>query len=368
MRHRSSRFGGTVFLGWLLLAILRPVPAEAHWADQSVAEITVVPTQVQIALTFPTRLATFADDNRDDQLSAQEVRGHRAELEVFLGQRIRLADGDERGALTVEPGPTDDIQPARGLSPGTHSMLLLVYRWSRSIQALTIRYELFVPGVSTASCLATIVQGGHVRNFVFTPERRTLTLNPGGAYLWRQSASFIALGIRHILTGYDHMLFLTSLLMLRGGVRSLLKIVTAFTVAHSVTLSLAVLEIVTLPPKLVESGIALSIAYVAAENLWRGDQAMRSRWFVTFSFGLIHGLGFAAILKEMAISRSNLALSLVSFNLGVEVGQIAVVATAFLGLRVLAAMPWETTLRRWVSASAAVTGVIWFIQRVFLTS
>jgi len=366
MRFRSSGFGTAVFLGWLLLAIISPAPAEAHWADQSVAEITVDPAQVRIVLTFPTSLAVFADDNRDGQLSAQEVRGHRAELETLLGQRIRVADGDERAALAVEPATTGDILPGRGLSPGTHSTLLLVYRWSRPVQAPAIQYELFVPGASTASCLATIVRGGQVRNFVFTPERRTLTLAPGEAYLWHQSISFIALGIRHILTGYDHMLFLMSLLMLGGGLRSLLKIVTAFTVAHSVTLSLAVLNIVTLPPRLVESGIALSIAYVAAENLWRGGRATSSRWLVTFSFGLIHGLGFATILKEMAISRGSLALSLVSFNFGVELGQIAVVTTAFLGLRALATLTWESTLRRWVSAGAAAIGIIWFIQRAFL--
>lgn len=366
MRFRSSGFGTAVFLGWLLLAIISPVPAEAHWGDQSVAEIIAGPAQVRIVLTFPTGLVAFADDNRDGELSTQEVLGHRAELEALLGKRIRLADGDERGELAVEPATIGNIQPGSGLSPGTHSTLLLVYRWPWPVQAPTIQYELFIPGVSTASCLATVVQGGRVRNFVFTPERRTLTLAPGEAYRWHQSISFIALGIRHILTGYDHMLFLISLLMLGGGLRSLLKIVTAFTVAHSVTLSLAVLDIVTLPPRLVESGIALSIVYVAAENLWRGEHATRSRWLVTFGFGLIHGLGFAAILKEMAISRGNLALSLVSFNFGVELGQIAVVMAAFLGLRVFATLAWESTLRRWVSAGATAIGIIWFIQRAFL--
>src|SRR5438445_365152 len=178
--------------------------------------------------------------------------------------------------------------------------------------------------------------------------------------------SFTALAMRHILTGHDHMLFLVSLVMLGGGLRSLLKTVTAFTVAHSVTLSLAALGIATLPPRLVESGIALSIAYVAAENLWRGAHAIRTRWFVTFSFGLIHGLGFATILRQLAISRANLALSLVSFNFGVELGQIAVVTAALLSLGALATLPWESTMRRRVSAAAAALGVVWFIQRALL--
>lgn len=359
-RHRVVTFS---ILGMAALWLTALAPqAEAHWADQAVAEIRVDGTQARIVLTFPTSLAVFADDDRDGQLSAQEVRRHRAELEAFLGQHIRLADGDERGTLAVEPAPTGDVAPG----PGTHSTLLLVYRWFKPVQTLAIQYELFVPGVSTASCLATIVYGGQVRNFVFTPERHNLTLAPGAAALWHQSISFTALGIRHILTGYDHILFLLSLLMLGGGLRTLLKIVTAFTVAHSVTLSLAALDIVALPPRLVESGIALSIAYVAAENLWRGAQATRSRWLVTFSFGLIHGLGFAAILREMALSRANLALSLVSFNFGVELGQIAVVTATFLSLRALATLSWESTMRRWVSAAAVAIGIVWFFQRAFL--
>ena len=233
--------------GALLLAWSLGTPTvEAHWADQAVAEIKVEAAQARITLTFPTSLAIFADDDHDGQLSAQEVRRHRAELETFLGQHIRVADGDARGALAVEPASTGDVTPG----PGTHSTLLLVYRWSKPIKTLAIQYELFVPGVSTASCLATIVYGGQVRTFVFTPERRTLTLASGTASLWHQGISFTALGIRHILTGHDHMLFLVSLLMLGGGLRSLLKTVTAFTVAHSVTLSLTALGIATLPLQL----------------------------------------------------------------------------------------------------------------------
>src|SRR5947209_14225162 len=209
-----------VACGVLLLAwSLGTPPVEAHWADQAVAEIKVEAAQARIVLTFPTSLAIFADDDRNGQLSAQEVREHRAELETFLGQHIRVADGDARGALAVEPASTGDVTPG----PGTHSTLLLVYRWSKPIKTPAIQYELFVPGVSTASCLATIVYGGQVRTFVFTPERRTLTLASGTASLWHQGISFTALGIRHILTGHDHMLFLVSLLMMGGGLRSWLN-------------------------------------------------------------------------------------------------------------------------------------------------
>lgn len=365
-RSRAYRVGILSVLGSVLLSIASPTPAHAHWADLAVAEIVVDEMTTRITLTFPTGLVARLDDDKDGQLSPEEVRAHRAELQTFLGERLRLSDGRLNGTLAVEPSRMPVLRPNLKVTPGTHSTLLLVYSWPEPIQSLTINYGLFLPGVPTASCLATILQGGQVRSFVFTPENRELTFSLGHTALWQQGRGFLLLGIRHILTGYDHVLFLLSLLMLGGGLRSLLKIVTAFTVAHSVTLSLAVLDLVALPPRLVESGVALSIAYVAAENLWRKDKALRMRWRVTFGFGLIHGLGFASILKEMAIPRSSLALSLVSFNLGVEVGQVAIVATAFLCLLALRKLPWELTFRRLVSAGAVAVGLIWFVQRAFL--
>ncbi len=188
-----------------------------------------------------------------------------------------------------------------------------------------------------------------------------------GAGLWPQIRGFLTLGVRHIATGYDHLLFLVSLLVVGRGLRPLLKVVTAFTVAHSITLSLAVLNVVTLPSRVVESVIALSIAYVALENLWRGDAGLRRRWLVTFAFGLAHGLGFASLLKNMAIARPSLLVSLVSFNLGVEIGQVAVVAVAFLGLRVLQNSPRDRLFRRAISWGAATLGLAWFIQRALLS-
>jgi hypothetical protein len=163
------------------------------------------------------------------------------------------------------------------------------------------------------------------------------------------------------------MLFLLGLLVLGGGPRYLVKVVSAFTVAHSLTLSLAVLDVISLPARWVESAIALSIVYVAAENFWRREQALRSRWLVTFGFGLVHGLGFAGILKDLAPSRTNLAVSLAGFNAGVEIGQVAVVGAVCLVLACLRARRQETAVRRLVSALAAVAGSVWFIQRAVLS-
>jgi hypothetical protein len=341
-------------IGVLLAAA---VPAQAHWADLAVAEIVVGETKAEITLAFPTGLVAWADDNRNGQLSAAEVRAYQPRLEAFLAERIRLTDGGRPGALAVRAAD----EPA-----GTHSTLLLVYTWPSPVRTVRIHYGLFLPGVSTASCLATILQGGRVQSVVFTPESREFTVEVGRQAVWQQATGFVMLGIEHIMSGYDHILFLLSLLMLGGGLRYLVKVVSAFTVAHSLTLSLAVLNVVLLPTRWVVSAIALSIVYVATENFWRKERALRDRWLITFGFGLVHGLGFASILKDMVLPRANLAVSLASFNVGVEIGQVAIVAIAYLLLQLVRAWARDTIVRRFVSAAAATAGVFWFIQRAIL--
>ena len=136
------------------------------------------------------------------------------------------------------------------------------------------------------------------------------------------AVQFILLGIKHILIGYDHILFLLALIVIGLSFKETLGIITAFTVAHSITLFLAVLQIVKLNPRFVESAIALSICYVAFENIFR--KKINHRWVLAFGFGLIHGFGFASILQEFAIDKSNLIYIILSFNIGVEVGQLLV--------------------------------------------
>jgi hypothetical protein len=347
------------FIGVFLLAIGFSSPSQAHWADLAVAEVTVEQTKTEIILTFPTGLVAWADDNRDGQLSTHEVTTHQRQLEKFLGDRIRLVNEGKPGKIAVTP--SNDLPADIQSNRNTHTILELTYTWSQPVRALMINYDLFLPNVPTARCLATVMQGGQTRNLVFTPEQREFSLI--NSSVWQQISSFVLLGIEHILTGYDHVLFLISLLMLGGGFGYLLKVVTAFTISHSVTLSLAVLDIVTLPVRFVESAIALTIVYVAAENFWRKD--LRWRWLLTFIFGLIHGLGFAGVLKEIHLAHANLALSLASFNIGVEIGQIAIVSITFLGLRTIRKYPWELTLRRFLSGCVVVMGLFWFVERTF---
>jgi hydrogenase/urease accessory protein HupE len=181
-------------------------------------------------------------------------------------------------------------------------------------------------------------------------------------------ADFFLLGIRHILTGYDHLLFLLGILIVCSGFFAAARIITCFTLAHSITLALATFHVVNLSNRIVEPLIAASIAYVGCENLV-GRNSLEWRWILTFAFGLFHGLGFASVLKAMGVGESSIgiALPLVSFNLGVETGQLAI---AVLILPLAWKAKESANLSRiavpCLSAIIVIAGTFWFVQRVFL--
>lgn len=178
--------------------------------------------------------------------------------------------------------------------------------------------------------------------------------------------AFTGSGIHHIAIGPDHILFIVGLLLLGGSVPRLLAIVSAFTVGHSVTLSLATLGLVDPPAHVVEPAIALSIVYVGADNLLVGPRGRDVRAWVALFFGLIHGFGFARVLRDTGLPDNALALSLFSFNLGVEIGQAAIVVAVASCLALVRARN-ATAARRIATAGSVVVvaaGLFWFVQRV----
>ncbi|MCB1219983.1 MAG: HupE/UreJ family protein [Planctomycetales bacterium] len=189
---------------------------------------------------------------------------------------------------------------------------------------------------------------------------------------WQQrSIEFIVMGFEHILKGADHLLFVFGLLLIVGGARQLIKTVTAFTLAHSITLALAALGVVNLPPAPIEALIALSILLLGPEVIHRmkGETslAIRMPWLVAFVFGLLHGFGFAGGLSLIGMPRVEIPLSLLSFNVGVELGQLA-----FVGMLLLLYWPLRRLSMRaplWLRESPAyvigISGAFWFIQRSF---
>jgi hydrogenase/urease accessory protein HupE len=185
-----------------------------------------------------------------------------------------------------------------------------------------------------------------------------------GEVMWH----YLVAGIEHIAIGYDHIAFLVAVILWGRRLWPLVGVVTAFTIAHSITLSLAVLEVVRLPSQLVETAIALSIVYVAAENFFVRD--LRRRAWITFAFGLIHGFGFASVLRDYGIPRDALVPALAAFNVGVEVGQIVVVVAALGLMRALeralrGAFPaFPSTYPYAVSASVLLLGLYWTVERL----
>jgi HupE / UreJ protein len=180
--------------------------------------------------------------------------------------------------------------------------------------------------------------------------------------------NLLILGVKHILTGYDHLLFLFGLLVVVRGLISSLSIITSFTIAHSITLAAATFNLAQIPSRIVEPLIAASIVFVGVENLLRGG-VPKARQLVTFGFGLIHGFGFASVLREMGIGAAagGVALPLLSFNLGVELGQIMVAAAALPIIWKLRTNP--VFILRWVPACSSVVvllGSFWFVERVWL--
>ncbi|MDB6021176.1 MAG: lnt [Pedosphaera sp.] len=246
-------------------------------------------------------------------------------------------------------------------------------------KTLELDYQLFFETNSLHRGLLRLEANGRTQSAVFTPERRAqkfalASSNPGHQFL-----VFLREGVWHIWTGYDHILFLLALLLpsvlqreggrwrgvgaLRPAFINVLKIVTAFTVAHSLTLTLATLEIVKLPSRLTESAIAASVVLAASNNLW---PLIRERgWMVAFGFGLIHGFGFATALSDLGLVHGALVLTLVGFNLGVELGQLAIVAlflpVAF-GLR--GTWFYQTPLLRFGSAGIVLIAGVWLAERI----
>lgn len=180
-------------------------------------------------------------------------------------------------------------------------------------------------------------------------------------------ATFVPSGVHHILIGPDHILFLVGLLLAGGSLRRLALIVTAFTIGHSITLSLAALNIFALPAALVEPAIALSIVVVGMDNLLRGE-GRDFRPLMALAFGLVHGFGFAYVLRDFGLPDANLAVALLSFNIGVEIGQIAIVLLVAAILAVIRRHS-ETAANRVVlggSLAVIAAGAYWFVDRVFL--
>src|SRR5579863_4537078 len=303
------------------------------------------------------RLLPALDTDHDGAISTDELTaGQTAVARAFAGGLTVSADGkacpgtlDRAWALEAEGG--------------------VVFQLRYVCPEVPVRLTLTMPMLDALAPghrhMARLFRGGKAQVKVLDRAHATWELgeasstSSGLAMAW----SMLKLGIEHILTGADHLVFLLGLILVGGSLRSLIGVVSAFTLAHSITLALAAFSIFSPSPRLVEPAIALSIAYVGIENLFVTDAS--KRWRITFPFGLIHGFGFAGALREIALPRAQVPIALVSFNLGVELGQLAVLSIALpLVLAARNASWFGDRGVRTLSIAIAVGGGVLFVARL----
>lgn len=269
------------------------------------------------------------------------------------------ADGAACSGVPAETRP-----PSAGR---TNVEVVVLYACAAPIRSLTIRDGSDALLGVDHHTIADIQWPAGARQVVFEKGQRQATIAITGNASPEGGASkfvfYLELGVEHIIGGVDHLLFLLALLALATSFWQTVKIVTGFTVAHSITLSLAALGMVDVPSSLVEPLIAASIVWVAVENLVAPDGVGR-RWLIAAVFGLIHGLGFASALAELGLSRDALVGALIGFNIGVELGQLAFVAVVMPPL-VWASRPGRLPrLPQILSGAVALIGIVWFVQRI----
>jgi hypothetical protein len=347
---------GLVVLLATILVWLAPAPGAAHPANVARARIAIEDRSVEIALSanlLELDLVLTLDRDLDGQVTAGELEARRADVTDYLRGKVGVSAAGRALPMELAALGTGRSSDGRAVAEAT-----LVFRSEHALRDLALRCEPLTELGADHTTLARIDDQNQSREFVFRPG--VIYRQAPGALA--QALEFLKLGVVHIVVGYDHVAFLLGLLLTGGSLLTIVKIVTAFTAAHSVTLSLAALHVVTLHPVVVEAGIALSIVYVAAENLFTARR--HGRWLVSFVFGLVHGFGFAAVLEELALPSSALAASLVTFNLGVELAQVAIVALVVPALSGLARTRLHAPVTRLASVGILSLGLFWLYQRV----
>ena len=361
----------TVLAALLLLAC---ACAGAHISSNGFLTLDTSGSQVSGTLELAIRdaeLAVGLDTNRDGTVTWGEVRAHQRDLDTYVHERLTLSGCVmELGSLQIN---------AR--VDGNYLWLPFTASCRASLHELRIDYRLLREVDPSHRGLLAITAFGDTQTAVLTPGKQPQTFELSHPHRLRAFAEYLDVGVWHIWSGIDHLLFLLSLLLpavlrrrngqweatpiARPAFANILKVVTAFTLAHSITLSLAAFNVVHLPSRLTESVIAASIIVAALNNIF--PRVTEGRWRIAFAFGLLHGFGFASVLAEMGLPSGARLVSLVGFNLGVEAGQLAVV---------LAVMPlayyfrstsfYRLTLMRWGSTGIAALALVWLVQRATL--
>ena len=294
-KRRSRRSTGWVMgtlscLGAIVIWLLTAAPSQAHWSDMSAAEVTVKDASVEMMLTFPTGLVRFADGDRNQQLSVDEINIHNADLKQFFDQQIHLTNTENiNGELSVKSLAAGTLPASVQVAPTTHSTVQLSYTWAKPIQGININYGMFLPGIQTAHCLATILQSGQLKTFMFTLSNKTFSVMPGGNFngeLVFAIAGAFLWGAMHSLTpGHGKTLVGAYLMGERATPKHALILATTTTITH--TLGVFALGLVAL----------FAAKYVLPEQLYP--------WFSLTSGVMVVAIGLNLFRSRMASSHNH---------------------------------------------------------------
>jgi hydrogenase/urease accessory protein HupE len=361
-----------IVLSWLCLAfawLASSGPASAHDPGLSTATLQLKPDKLEAVLLFSPADAEqiiTSDQKRAGLVAKDDLSAALAEL------RKQAA-----GALEVRfDGVTAKAAETRCEVDEIQNVGVYVNFPAKPVSRLDVRLKwlgVLPPGHRQFFTLKNAA-GDVLAEQLLAANSDTVTVQLDGANNRPAPTSqknsfgdFLLMGVKHIWTGYDHLLFLFGLLVVTRNFASSLKIITSFTIAHSITLAVATLNLVSIPSRIVEPLIAASIVYVGIENLVRGE-CSKGRWVLTFAFGLIHGFGFASVLRELGVGAdgAGIAVPLVAFNLGVEAGQLVIAGLALPLIWKLRTHPGFVA--RGVPAGSVVVtllGSYWLVERVW---
>ena len=360
---RCSALLGLVFV----FLVVGTLPASAHVLDSAgYSTVHGDGRQISYALSLEydvlARAVEFgpeATEATDDNARQAALDSGQENLAAYLSDRVEIfLDGAACDPRLDGASPTSrDEKP--------YVRIDLVYSCPGASGSYHVTYDVFSAEDAIADNHTNIVEydlGGHKGRTVLDGSQNEVVV--GETSVVASSARFAAMGVEHLLGGLDHVLFVVALVLGATSLRNLLTVASMFTLAHSVTLISAAVGWIHIPSSVVEPLIALSIAFVAIENLLG---ATRRRLPVVFLFGLLHGLGFAGSLRVTDAVSWDLVASLLSFNIGIEAGQVLLLLAIFPLVLLIRRSRWSVPVVRGATIVVAVFGLIWFVERFFLT-
>jgi hydrogenase/urease accessory protein HupE len=341
--------------------------ARAHQVNLSTARVTLsadrsVSVEVGLKGSDADRLAgTGTFDAQRDRVDPARVAASAAPIIAYVTAHIAVAGADGRAC----------IAGTAALAPDGDGVIFRNRFSCRDVGGdIVYRSTVLTDSDAAARQVVLIGEGDNAPQALLDAANTTVTLSAPAPSLLATLQRYLVTGIEHIFLGYDHIAFLVAVVLWARRLVPVIKIVTAFTIAHSITLSLATLNVVVIPSTVVEPAIAASIVYVAMENFFTRN--IDGRWRVTFVFGLVHGFGFAGALREIGLPTNAVATALAAFNIGVEIGQVAIVSIV---VPVLIVLDQLTAVDRTKPVRAAalvyalsglitVLGSYWFLTRM----